>query len=152
MNTVARSFREAGNMALVSRAMTSIAIGIVAGAALIAAAVVFVFRWEMMAREGDLFQLDRWSGRIHVCRVGTCWEYTGPVREWRMTQSEPLSENETFEAIFRGSISEVGTSWEDTGPVREWRMTQSEPPSENKTFEAIFRGSISERGEPGSGR
>ena len=69
-----------------------------------------------------------------------------------MTQSEPLSENESFEAIFRGSISEVGTSWEYTGPVREWRMTQSEPPSENETFEAIFRGSISERGEPGSGR
>ena len=69
-----------------------------------------------------------------------------------MTQSEPLSENETFEAIFRGSISEVGTSWEDTGPVREWRMTQSEPPSENETVAAVFRVRFGERVDHGWGR
>ena len=43
---------------------------IVIAAALIAAAILIVFRWEVSAATGVVYRIDRWTGHIAVCYVG----------------------------------------------------------------------------------
>jgi hypothetical protein len=42
-------------------------IAILAGAALIALAILVVFRWEIVSGANGTLRLDRWSGRIAIC-------------------------------------------------------------------------------------
>jgi hypothetical protein len=44
-------------------------ISIVVGAAIIAAALVFIFRWEVTAAGSTMVRLDRWSGEMVGCNV-----------------------------------------------------------------------------------
>jgi hypothetical protein len=42
---------------------------IIIGAALIAAAILFVFRWEIITGGGySPLRLDRWTGKVTACR------------------------------------------------------------------------------------
>ena len=41
--------------------------GVIAGAAAIAAALLFVFRWEITANPGGVYRLDRWIGAVVEC-------------------------------------------------------------------------------------
>jgi hypothetical protein len=34
---------------------------------IVAAAIAFVFRWQIIPAGGDAYRLDRWSGRISIC-------------------------------------------------------------------------------------
>ena len=47
----------------------NIAIAVVLSGALIAAAVLFTFRWELAAFGGQAYRLDRWTGAIVACNV-----------------------------------------------------------------------------------
>lgn len=41
---------------------------IVIGAAIIAAAILLVFRWEVAAGMGTAYRIDRWSGAVQHCQ------------------------------------------------------------------------------------
>jgi hypothetical protein len=43
------------------------AVAIAFAGALIAAAILFIFRWEMAAFGGQTYRLDRWTGEIFGC-------------------------------------------------------------------------------------
>jgi hypothetical protein len=47
-----------------------IPIAIVIAGALIAGAILITFRWEIVAEHGDVYRLDRWTGRIVECNTG----------------------------------------------------------------------------------
>jgi hypothetical protein len=42
---------------------------VLGGGALIALAIVFVFRWEIAAGTGGIYRIDRWTGRIVECNA-----------------------------------------------------------------------------------
>jgi hypothetical protein len=42
-------------------------ITIIAGAVIVAAAMLFVFRWEFSTVPGAVYRLDRWNGTITHC-------------------------------------------------------------------------------------
>ena len=44
-------------------------ISIIVGAAIIAAALVFIFRWEVTPAGSTMVRLDRWSGEMVGCNV-----------------------------------------------------------------------------------
>jgi hypothetical protein len=46
---------------------TGAPLAIFSGAALIALAILFVFRWEIGATSNGTVLLDRWGGRISIC-------------------------------------------------------------------------------------
>jgi hypothetical protein len=44
-------------------------LAIIAAGALIAGAILFIFRWEMAAFGGQTYRLDRWTGEIFACNA-----------------------------------------------------------------------------------
>jgi hypothetical protein len=44
------------------------AIAIILGGLAVAAAIAFVFRWQIAANASNVFLLDRWSGHVAECR------------------------------------------------------------------------------------
>lgn len=58
-------------------------IAILVGSALIAAAILLVFRWDMAAFGGEAYRLDRWTGHVVACsapnqkRVDAAWAGVG---------------------------------------------------------------------------
>ena len=44
------------------------AVAIFLGALVLAAAVAFVFRWQIAANASGVFLLDRWNGHVAECR------------------------------------------------------------------------------------
>jgi hypothetical protein len=46
-----------------------ICIAIVIVGAFIATAIVVAFRWQIVASGGDVYRLDRWTGRIVECNT-----------------------------------------------------------------------------------
>ena len=44
------------------------AIAIFLGALAVAAAIAFVFRWQIAANASAVYLLDRWTGRVAECR------------------------------------------------------------------------------------
>ena len=48
--------------------MKNPALGIIGGSLIVAAAIFFVFRWEMVPwGQGGAMRLDRWTGKIVIC-------------------------------------------------------------------------------------
>ena len=44
------------------------AVAIFLGALVVAAAVAFVFRWQIAANASGVYLLDRWNGHVAECR------------------------------------------------------------------------------------
>jgi hypothetical protein len=59
--------REAAQEEIVGTSMRIEIILIALGIALIAAAIALTGRWEIMAQDGVIYRLDRWSGEIRAC-------------------------------------------------------------------------------------
>ena len=44
------------------------AVAIVLAALVVAAAIAFVFRWQIVASSAGVYLLDRWTGHVAECR------------------------------------------------------------------------------------
>jgi hypothetical protein len=44
------------------------AVAIIVAALVVAAAIAFVFRWQIAANASNVYLLDRWSGHVAECR------------------------------------------------------------------------------------
>jgi hypothetical protein len=45
-------------------------IALIIGAVIIAAAILFIGRWEIAPARGGLVRLDHWTGKIEECPIG----------------------------------------------------------------------------------
>jgi hypothetical protein len=48
---------------------------ILGGAALIAAAVLFIFRWEIIGSGEAVYRVDRWTGQVVSCAMTRPFEF-----------------------------------------------------------------------------
>ena len=76
-----------------SRSRAALPLAIFGGFALIAIAIVFVFRWETVpsSRGVAAFRLDRWTGKITFCRYSATFEMDLPSQE---EMQKRIAENE----------------------------------------------------------
>jgi len=67
-----------------SRSRAALPLAIFGGFALIAIAIVFVFRWETVpsSRGVAAFRLDRWTGKITFCRYSATFEMDCSEDPW----------------------------------------------------------------------
>ena len=49
-------------------------IAIVIAGALIAAAILLGFRWEISGTAAGVFWLDRWTGHLKSCNLSACYD------------------------------------------------------------------------------
>lgn len=77
-------------------------IAIVLGAALIALAILFIFRWEIVSPSPAVtHRLDRWTGKIVFCHVSGNLEMDCPVNDWAPVNPRAKSEGPAD----RGAVS-----------------------------------------------
>jgi hypothetical protein len=94
----------------------TLAVIVLVGAAIIGAAMLFVFRWEIAIGSGQVVRLDRWTGTVVACNVApeAAWAASEDNAVVELNCTAPTAPHATSGSgglrSFEGETSDPGTA------------------------------------------